>query len=122
MLLYDDLFNVPFKPKGRDKNGMDCFGLVLECCKRLNLPLIDVVYETTAVSEERLNNYEKWLNVKEIEIPHENCIIQWLNEKNTLHVGFMVDRKNVLHATRKGVQLTPLKLISDYRVYECNSL
>ena len=54
---YDDLLNTPFKRRGRDKNGFDCYGAVLECCRRAGTPLIDVFSEIESIPAERINDY-----------------------------------------------------------------
>jgi cell wall-associated NlpC family hydrolase len=41
---YKDLLGIPFKRHGRDKNGMDCYGLVMEIQKRRGIALPEFAY------------------------------------------------------------------------------
>ena len=54
---YDDLLNVPFKRFGRDKSGFDCYGVVMECCKRAGTPLKDLYGGIVDLPAESVNDY-----------------------------------------------------------------
>ena len=41
MIYYNDLLGAKYKPHGRGDGGYDCYGLVLECCRRAGTPLKD---------------------------------------------------------------------------------
>ena len=42
MIYYEDLLTAKYKPHGRGEDGYyDCYGLVLECCRRAGKKLID---------------------------------------------------------------------------------
>jgi cell wall-associated NlpC family hydrolase len=43
-----DLLSVPYKKNGRDMNGFDCYGLVLEVCNRFGHKLKDFKYTDTS--------------------------------------------------------------------------
>lgn len=114
---YDDLFCVKYKSGGRDINGMDCYGLVLECCKRTGHSLADVVYESDHVSKERLSDYTAGMNVNEISSPKKYCVVQ-CEYAGDLHIGFMVDNKTVLHMTYSGVRLSSLITLKNVKYFE----
>ncbi len=117
MIYYTDLLNLPYKPHGRDTSGMDCYGLVIECCKRAGTPLKDVYYKTDSVSKEKLAEYVPTLNVVEREFPKTGYIIQ-CTSGNNLHIGYLVDSTMAIHTTEKGVRLTPLNLLKNKKYYE----
>ena len=106
---YDDLLNIPFKKFGRDKKGFDCYGVVLECCKRAGTPLKDLYDNIVDLPVDKVNDYIKGgLNVKQISEPKKGALVYSMYHGNT-HVGYIVERGKVLHATiDKGVKITPL--------------
>lgn len=104
-IFYEDLFQVPYCDNGRDlANGLDCYGLVLECCERNGTPLDDVVYPNIRQTPEDLERYKVHLNVKEIEAPEVGCVIQALFA-GLLHIGFLINKNEVLHMTFDGVRI-----------------
>lgn len=113
-MYYEDLLSVPYKEFGRDKNGMDCYGLVLEMCRRNGTPLLDFVYHDKFIKENELQDCIGKVNLKLIPAEEKKAgdIIQWEFEKN-LHVGFLIDSETVIHATFQGVRITPICIIKN---------
>ncbi len=98
---FDDLLEVPYKDFGRDKQGMDCYGFVLELCRRSGKTLVDIADK----SEETIFN----LNVIDVR-PEDRApgdLVYFYNEKNELHIGYLLDLTTVIHMTYHGVRLTP---------------
>ena len=116
---YDDLLNVPFKKFGRDKNGFDCYGVVIECCKRAGTPLKDLYGDIVDLPADKVNDYiSGGLNVKEIPAPKVGGLVYSIY-KNNVHVGYIVERDKVLHATiDKGVKISPLAALKPIAYYE----
>ena len=116
---YDDLLNVPFKKFGRDKNGFDCYGVVMECCKRAGTPLKDLYGDIVDLPADRVNDsISGGLNVKEIPAPKVGGLVYSIYKSN-VHVGYIVSRGLVLHATiDKGVKLSPLAALHPIAYYE----
>ncbi len=116
---YDDLLNVPFKKSGRDKNGFDCYGVVVECCRRAGTPLKDLYGDIVDLPADRVNDYiSGGLNVKEIPAPKVGALVYSVYKGN-VHVGFIVERDKVLHATiDKGVKISPLVALHPIAYYE----
>ena len=116
---YDDLLNIPFKKFGRDKNGFDCYGVVIECCKRAGTPLKDLYGDIVDLPADKVNDYiSGGLNVKEIPAPKVGGLVYSIY-KNNVHVGYIVERDKVLHATiDKGVKISPLAAIKPIAYYE----
>lgn len=115
---FDDLLNVPYKAHGRDKNGYDCYGLVIECCRRINAPIPDVWYEADNLPADSAEAYiQNGLNVRKIPTAQKNSIVE-MEYNGNLHIGFMVDRDNVIHTTQRGVRITPIFYCKAYAFYE----
>ena len=117
---FDDLIGIPYKIHGRDTNGFDCYGLVLECCHRVGKPLKDVYYESIKIKSSQKNDYiQNGLNIEPIPKSEKYCLVE-LRGDDFLHIGFMLDKKNVLHATIKhGSKVSPienLEVIGFYKV------
>ena len=116
---YDDLLNIPFKKFGRDKSGFDCYGVVMECCKRAGTPLRDLYGDIVDLPADGVNDYiSGGLNVREIPAPKVGAIVYSIYHGN-VHVGYIVDRGIVLHATiDKGVKISPLAALRPIAYYE----
>lgn len=116
---YDDLLNVPFKKFGRDKNGFDCYGVVMECCKRAGKPLKDLYGDIVDLPADGVNDYiSGGLNVRQIEEPKVGALVYSIYKGN-VHVGYIVSRNCVLHATiDKGVKISPLQALRPIAYYE----
>ena len=116
---YDDLLNIPVKKFGRDKNGFDCYGVVIECCKRAGTPLKDLYGDIVDLPADKVNDYiSGGLNVKEIPAPKVGGLVYSIY-KNNVHVGYIVERDKVLHATiDKGVKISPLAALKPIAYYE----
>ena len=113
-LTYEDLLIVRYKENGRDAEGMDCYGLVLECCNRAGTPLVDVVYGNDA---ENLPEYIRAMNVAEIPYPVKGAVLQCTFE-GELHIGYLIDKKTCLHMTYSGVRVTPIAALKNKRYFE----
>jgi len=111
-MTFDDLLNIPYKEHGRDKNGYDCYGLVIECCARTGTPLVDLYGMKDLVPPELQNNYiyagmmYAGLNLERIDRPDKYCVAE-MEYNGHLHMGFMLDRDTVLQTTTEGVHTAP---------------
>ena len=110
---YEDLLAVPFKVGGRDFGGMDCYGFLIECQKRTGRELKDLA----ATPEGDLSAYLSSLNVEEIPEYKNDCCAQFLLD-GKLHVGHMLNRREILHMTFSGVRITPIKAMKNARYFE----
>lgn len=118
MIKYDDLLTAHYAPHGRgDGGGFDCYGLVLECCRRAGTPLNDpfrAYIHMQAGAETALKND---LNVREIPAPKAGAIVECMTGEN-LHVGYMVAADKVLHITQTGARVTHIRAVNARRFYE----
>lgn len=115
---YDDLLNIPFKKFGRDKSGYDCYGLVMECCKRAGTPLCDLYNGIVDLPAGQVEEYVKGgLNLRRIDEPKIGAIVYSLYQGNA-HVSYLVEKDKVIHATNKGVKITMLQFMRPLAFYE----
>lgn len=116
--MFDDLLNKPYKAHGRGPEAYDCYGLVLECCRRAGTPLRDVWYEKDSVPAEDANDYiSAGLNVRRIDRPNAGCLAE-MEYNGHLHIGYMIDRDTVLHTTSHGVHTAGISLMRVCGFYE----
>ena len=116
---FEDLLTVPFKKGGRDKTGLDCYGLCIELCKRTGRTLPDfTTFDTVnpATDAQRRNVFNDY--VKQTDAPIKGGLVEYLNEEGDIHIGFLLDTKTYIHATLGGVRITPLFAIKNPKFYE----
>ena len=115
---YEDLLGLPFEINGRfgKTKGIDCYGLVLEMARRAGKELSDVVYPTKPIPASDLEGYRDGLNVREItrEEAGAGDIIQCEYE-GYLHVAYMLGKDMVIHATFRGVRISPVYCLSNIK-------
>lgn len=97
------LIGIPFVSRGRNKDGMDCYGLLMELHRRMGIILPDYIYNST---DNRNLLHSLILEGKkitdEISRPEPLCIITIsLIPGYTQHVGMMIDNVNFIHTVRK---------------------
>ena len=117
---WDDLLAVPFKWGGRDKSGMDCFGIVAECCRRAGTPINDPFRELDASMpyEEAERVRRQSINMEEAESPAVGRIV-YAELEGKSHVGYIVERGKVLHATTGRLpRVTPLQAFKNPIFFE----
>ena len=117
---YDDLLNLPYEDFGRfGKNkGLDCYGVVLEMCRRHGTPLKDIVYPEPHISVDKLGLYYRNINAREISFEQvkEGDVLQCIYNGN-LHLAFILSKEMVIHATNKGVRITPLTAFTNKKYF-----
>lgn len=109
---YTDLIGVPFVDGGRDKNGMDCWGLAKECFRRQGIMVQD--YDISAMATARIDselyaNKNVW---REIQQPVIGCLVL-INiscQGFANHVGIYAGENKFIHAyANTGVCLSTIK-------------
>ena len=115
---YEDLLGIQYKDHGRSKEeGFDCYGLVIELCRRNGTPLVDVWYDN--------HNLEQADNIPQMNIQEETEIkpgyLLEMRYNDTLHIGMAVNSRQFIHTTRKGVRVSPIGSIPIMGIYSvCN--
>jgi cell wall-associated NlpC family hydrolase len=108
---------VPYKNRGRDTNGLDCWGLVLCVYKDIfgiDLPdlenyEVDWSYKGNNYIMERYTN--EWVRVEK---PQELDVVLMKNGRGiTNHAGIMLDSINFIQCSKAGVTIAK---ITDKRI------
>lgn len=99
----DSYIGIPFLPDGRDRDGLDCYGLVcLVYRDRLgvDLPGIRGIYSQNtigclkrvarAMAEEKL----KW---RKVDVPALYDVVMLRTGEYAWHVGLVIDKRRMLH-------------------------
>ena len=138
---YDGLLGVPYLHGGRSKDGMDCWGLILEVYARMGVAIPDVFQEVEKEWAKKdldgtfaglaaedtegwiQQRFGKWKKLREAEV---GCIVAFSMKKRVPdHAGIIVEAGRVLHCLEgAGVILTRLtrdpwaERIVGYYVYD----
>lgn len=99
-----DLVGIPFKEKGRDKTGLDCYGLVLMLLKKHGIDLPDFVYtKVDYISNNQvMQTAEKTIPNMKLDSPQELCIIEFSVYGLPSHVGVYIGEGFFIHASRSS--------------------
>jgi len=99
----DSYIEIPFKPDGTDRAGIDCYHLVcLVYRERLGITLPDYAGIFTDQSPVTLRKVarvmakgrEKW---QRVDTPREYDMVMLRTGAYTWHVGIVIDRRQMLH-------------------------
>ncbi len=117
-MTFTDLIGIPYKEHGRSKEeGFDCYGLVLECFRRAGTPLADLDYRSPSFTLSQADGAKAGLNVRQVPSPKPGRIIE-MDYNGKVHIGYLADMNNVLHATERGVRLSALAALKVRGFYE----
>jgi len=106
-----DLIGIPYKAHGRDRLGMDCYGLVIEVLRRKGLTLLDVFYPDTSdeTNIEILKILKEGISNTKVDNPEEGDVVEILVHSQPSHVGVCLGDGTFIYALRKvGVVIEPL--------------
>ncbi|MCC7202454.1 MAG: C40 family peptidase [Nitrospirae bacterium] len=105
--MFDDLIGIPYVECGRTLQGLDCFGLVLICQKRLGIEAPDpfLIEHKKAVPENGwsdwiIREFSGWVQIKK---PIFAAVIVFANKDGIPdHAGVMIDERRFIHSVRKA--------------------
>lgn len=111
MIDIKDLIGIPYKVHGRDKDGMDCYGLAIEVMKRCGITLPDVFYDDIEQNTcEKIRILNNGLPLKKMQKPCENCIIVMNTKGYESHIAVYLGEGMLIHSVRNlGVVYEPLR-------------
>jgi len=100
--LVQDLIGLPYVPGGRLPGpGTDCFGLVLECCRRLGRPIPDPFTSAAQPMDAKRWIAERLGGWRRIDQPVAGGVVELRSEEHPAHIGFLLDESRFLHALKK---------------------
>lgn len=98
---------IPFKDKGRDIKGCDCYGLVMLYYKNefnIDIPDTNIIpNQTGSIMRNFLNEIEKhWIKIDK---PEKGCVVAMAmhedHPKLVTHFALALDEKTILHSVRE---------------------
>lgn len=119
MIYYEDLLTAKYKPHGRGENGYyDCYGIVLECCRRAGKKLIDpfkkYIHLPVGAELPYINDYN---NIREIKAPKADTVAECKVGAN-LHAAYMLTSALALHINEHGCRVTHIRALNPIHFYE----
>lgn len=108
-----DLLGLRYKEHGRDKSGLDCFGLVIEVSKRFGHDLPDFPYKKGdwKVFSEKKEDIKKRGLLKEVKKAEQggDLILFKVNSSFENHIGVFLGEENLfIHCDKFGVHIQNL--------------
>lgn len=110
---FSDLLGIPYKIHGRDKNGFDCYGYLIEFERRLGHEMYDLYREYNENNEKDLNN-----NIYNIvyanklvktESPKFGDILLFYDRKGRVcHIGAYLKKDDFTHCDIYGSRVSKL--------------
>ena len=89
--LYADLLSIPWKPGGRDRDGIDCVGLFLEMQRRMGRTVPAYGSDEGVLAIAR----ESW---ERVEDPQPGDAVLLRSSKPAWHIGTVTKRGVMIHA------------------------
>lgn len=117
---YEDLLSLPYEDGGRFgvTKGIDCYGLVIEMCKRNGKPMKDFAYPTARVTPGEAAEYYSEINAERIGEADARAgdVVECLFDGH-LHVAFLLGHDAAIHATYSGVRVSPVTVLRERKYW-----
>lgn len=98
-LAIDDLLGLPYRQGGRlPGDGTDCFGLIVECCRRAGRPIPDPFLSAEQPTDARQWIVERLAGWRRCEVPTAGCVVELRSHAHPAHVGYMLDEREFVHS------------------------
>ena len=114
-IIAEKVLGVPFKYKGRDLSGLDCWGLVMYCYKELGIELEDfqqynrekhIKGKMTFKSKALTELWKSWKQVKE---PKAGDVVLFKGKRGYIsHIAIYIGHNRVLNTTFRGTIIVRL--------------
>lgn len=106
-----DFVGIPYKEKGRTKDGVDCLGLNLMVSKHLGFDVPDWLYqdETANRDKEIVRLGKEGLKANRLDAPIEGCYIEF-SCIDRFHTGVYIGDGEFIHASKAAGMVVIEKL------------
>jgi len=102
---------IPYKPHGRSKEGLDCYGLAICIFRERGIELPDPCYPDTEISTNKriMESLESTIPNTKIDKPEPWCIIEFNILGEPSHIGIYLGHGEFIHSQQKtGVVIEKL--------------
>lgn len=101
MIYLNDLIGVPFKIHGRDTDGLDCYGLLIEIAKRLGVKFPDAFYNSINIDgkDSVYNFLQEKLPIEKIDKLEQYAVLLMFRGGKFTHVGVYLGEGKLIHCT-----------------------
>lgn len=109
-LAVDDLLGLPYVEGGRLPGpGTDCFGLVVECCRRAGRPIPDPFISAEQPTDARQWILERLSGWQRCEVPEAGCVVELRSHDQPAHMGYLLNSVEFVHTLAKtGVVISQI--------------
>ena len=101
---FNQYVGLPYKPRGIDRNGLDCWGLVrLVLDEQFNIKIPEISYNLKKELRE-MNPHIKGIKLKEIDLKDASAgdVVRMVGyrdqREHNLHVGIFINHRYILHS------------------------
>lgn len=99
---YSDLIGVPFQYGGRDHNGLDCFGLVMEMLKRQGVNVHDFGWHNdSAIIQTMMLGASETMRWEPCEL-HPGAILLFKIGRYVRHVAYVIENNKFIHCWERS--------------------
>lgn len=108
-----DLLGISYKQHGRDKQGFDCYGLIIFLYKRIGREVPDFWYKTVGnkAFDEVKNEIPNFIKSywQEVNYPEYSDVIMFFDSYGrSTHIGFYLGKDMFIHCDVRGVEVKKL--------------
>lgn len=101
----DGYIGIPYKRNGRDRDGLDCYGLVYLVEKEMfgnQLPILNNIYDGNNVAE-LIAEQQPLLSGEQVLTPEDGDVVLFFHQGKPIHIG-VYWQHGIIHATEhRGV-------------------
>lgn len=100
--LVQDLIGIPYRLGARLPGpAVDCFGLVLECCRRMGRPIPDPFVSSEQPMDARAWMVERLGGWVPTDRPVPGAVVELRSAEHPAHIGFLLSETQFLHSMSK---------------------